>query len=362
MKSFAVSAFLAAALLACSSGSDPSRFDLDQPDTTPASSGDALAGDDSLISPDGQPDDVDPTDVATTQDSDSPGPDDAPQPPLDSAPDGERITVATWNVRRLFDTVCDSGVCGDNAFESAYSQAQFDFKISQVVSGIQRLDADIVLLQEVENGAALDALAAALSDQYDFHVLGETNFDASLDTAVLARGELIQVTSHRGVRIPRPLGGTTSFAREFLEVEFSLQGQRIIVFNAHFKSQNDDDPDRRLAEALAAADIVAARIAERPDASVVLGGDLNDVPGSAAINAINEVAALLRAASELGDGDGTVEFNGQANALDHIYVCTTCPWTFIPGTAAVVRSSGSAALSGSDHAGLRASIGPRGRP
>lgn len=369
---------VASACTACQTTSDPSRFDLESSDTSPVGPGDSGAdssSDGAPTMPDGgateQPDAFD-----AAPDSETPAPDpDAAAPDIESPVDvsptdvapvlpdvdtSNVITIGTWNVRRLFDTVCDSGACGDDAFETAYSQAQFEFRISQAVSGIQRLGADVVLLQEVENSDALDALAAALNGSYDVHILGETDFDASLDTAVLSRGELIQVTRHRNARIPRPSGGTTTFAREFLEVEVNVRGTRLIVFNAHFKSQNDDDADRRLAEARAAAEIARARIAERPDATVILGGDLNDVPGSDAISALDAVTTLSRVAAELGADAGTVEFNGLSNALDHLYVCTTCPWVYVPGTAAVVRSSGSSALSGSDHAGLRASIQARG--
>ncbi len=367
-----IAALLCPALFcSCSSpAEDPSRFNLDS-----GARPDDAAADQGVRDPDARPSDdttpladangaVDTTSEDVVEQDTSAPPTDTPRDsePNDTDPatdvpvrlDGE-ITVATWNVRRLFDTNCDSGFCGENDFESAYSDPQFNFRINQVVAGIDALDADIVLLQEIETQTSLDALAVALGARYGVQVLGETDFDASLDVAIIGRGTLRNVTTHRRTRIPLPSGGTTTFAREFLELEFDIDGNPVIVFNAHFKSQNDDDPARRLAEGRAAASILSERIDERPDALIILGGDLNDEPGSPALDAIEESGELLRVASELGEGAGTVTFNGRANALDHLFVCrTSCSGSYIAGSAAVVRSSGSQALSGSDHAGLRA--------
>jgi endonuclease/exonuclease/phosphatase family metal-dependent hydrolase len=285
----------------------------------------------------------------------TPRPDsDAVVAPDTNTPDGQ-ITIATWNVRRLFDTSCDSGLCDEDDFEVAYSDPQFNFRITQVVAGIEALDADIVLLQEVETEVALSALTAALDGRYTVSLIGETDFDASLDVAVVGNATLVELTTHRQNRIPLTSGGTTTFAREFLELELDFAGHTVIVFNAHFKSQNADDPARRQAEGRAAAAIVNERISERADALIILGGDLNDTPGSPAIDAIEASGSLLRVASELGDAAGTVTFDGVANALDHLFVCrSACSGGYVSGSAEVVRSSGSQALSGSDHAGLRA--------
>ena len=69
--------------------------------------------------------------------------------------------MATWNVARFFDTTCDSGRCGADAFEEIPSAAQFRVKVATVADAVASLNADIVLLQEVESAACLDALVEA---------------------------------------------------------------------------------------------------------------------------------------------------------------------------------------------------------
>lgn len=264
------------------------------------------------------------------------------------------VTIATWNVARFFDTVCDSGSCNANDYERAFSPAQMAFKARQVADGLRRIDADIVLIQEIESDAALEALDAELQGDWAVQVLGETFFDASVDVAVLARGELLGVERYRDRRIPRPGGGTTSFTREFLEVELSIRGRRVFVYTAHFKSKNDDDADRRLAEARAAAVIIRERVAEDPDALIVLGGDLNDEPGSPPLAALEADGRLLRVASDLDDAS-TYVFNGQGIAIDHLYLALDAAGSYVPRSAVVFRE-GLRGFAGSDHAALRATF------
>lgn len=201
----------------------------------------------------------------------------------DTTPAGPTIEIATWNTARFFDQVCDSGRCdaAQNDYEELPSAAQFQYKASQLATGITRQDADIMLLQEVESQDCIDALIAALpAGRWPVAVLGEMGQDASVDVAVLANGELVNVIRHRNVPLPLPGGGSTTFTREFLEVELLIQGRPVTVFSAHFRSKSNDDPSRRLAEARGAAAIVAASAAASPDSLVVMGGDLNDTPDS----------------------------------------------------------------------------------
>ena len=147
------------------------------------------------------------------------------------------------------------------------------------------------------------------------------------------------------------LPGETYFVREFLEVHLDLAGERLIVFNAHFKSKQDDDPEQRLAEASAARRIVNRRIVEYPEALVVFGGDLNDVPGSTTLNEIESDGRLYRVAQELGTDAATYVYRGEAQAIDHLYLGRNAVSSYQNGSSQVVRNS-PRGLAGSDHGGL----------
>jgi predicted extracellular nuclease len=272
---------------------------------------------------------------------------------LDAGPE-PGLRIATFNVRRFFDTVCDSDDCGYGAYEDVPTQAQFEARSAQIVDAIDRIDAGIVLLQEVETWVCLASLAYAMVPRYPTVVLGEIGGPATVDVAVLAEGALLLEQHHRQIPLPLPSGGTTTFAREFLELQLEVEGQLVVVFVAHFKSKHSDDPERRLAEATAAQLIVTSRAAELPDALVVLGGDLNDTPGSEPLDAIEQGGWLLRVASDLPPGeDATYYYNGTGVALDHLFLAVAAGGSYLPGSAQVIQGS-AGGLGGSDHAAVSA--------
>lgn len=283
-------------------------------------------------------------------------------PPPDLGPPGRTVKVATFNVRRLFDTVCDSGRCGPDDFEYLPSRTDFLRKVEDVARGVVALDADVVMLQEVETQAALEAvvdLLRTLGEPYPVAVLGELGEAGSVDVAVLARGRLVRAVRHRDdADLRRPADGSrTSFAREFLEVEVDFEGDRVVAFSTHFRSKINDDPGRRQAEARAARDIVRARAGAQRDALVVLGGDLNDTPDSPPLRDLTEGGHLVRVAAELAPDDYTYDFNGQLDALDHLLVATEARGgAFVTGTAEVLRGRNGVGFAGSDHAAVRAAF------
>ena len=272
------------------------------------------------------------------------------------APHGRAVLrVATLNAHLFFDTTCDSGRCGEGDFESAPTEAEFAHNVAVIAAAVRGLDADVVLLQEVENQRCLDALRARLGDVYPTALLGETGRPASIDVAVLARDPLVSWRGHRGVPFARPDGRRATFARELLEVHLDHDGRRVVVFAAHFRSKVRDDPGLRLGEATAARRIVVARGSELPDALVVLGGDLNDTPGSPAIDALEGDGTLARVAATLpAEQQATYVYHGRAMALDHLFVPRAAMTHVVTGSVRVLRDAPGEGYAGSDHASLRA--------
>jgi endonuclease/exonuclease/phosphatase family metal-dependent hydrolase len=268
------------------------------------------------------------------------------------------LRIAQLNVRRYFDDVCDSGNCTGDGFEEAVTTAAFAKRAAQIAEGIARLDADVITLAEVETQGCLDALRTKLKESgYDYPVahLAETGAPGSLDVAVLARGKLDSIVTHRQeMPLTRPDGSKTTFTRELPEVHLTVGAHSVIVFAAHFRSKVTDDPGRRLAEAQATHDIMVAVGADNGGALVLLGGDLNDTPGSPPLDALEQDAALVRVAKDLSAGDqGTYTYAGQKTAIDHIFTTAARAPSYVPKSATVV-SDDNAGFAGSDHASLYA--------
>lgn len=276
----------------------------------------------------------------------------APADAGEDGPDGA-IRVASFNTHLFFDDVCESGACGQGDFEVQWTEAGFQARADQIAAGVRSLAPTAVLLQEVENQRALDLLAARLSDVLPVAVLGERGYPASVDVAVLARGDLLEVRRHASEPLTRPDGSTTYFARELLEVHLSIGGARVILFAAHLRSKNDDDPGRRLAEAQAAARIALASGVEFPQALVVLGGDLNDVPGSSTLEALTGSGELLRVAQDLPPEQQVTYPGYGGQALDHLLFDTRAGGSPVPGSVRVICDT-PRGFAGSDHCAIRA--------
>lgn len=277
--------------------------------------------------------------------------------PQDATPSWQGpLTVATWNVKRFFDLNCDTGRCGRGDYEVLPSVEGFSAKAQRLAQGIEAMNADVVMLQEVESEACLEELQLYLNEPYPVAWLGETGANGSVDVAVLARGQWKRTRGHRQTPLTRPDGSATRFAREFLEVHLDVQGRRVVVFTAHFKSKNNDDPGRRWAEARAAGDIVRSVQRNHPEALVVLGGDLNDTPDSDPLLALEAEGDLQRVASELAPEDWTFLWQGQGQAIDHIYVSLEGPGQYLEGSARILRTDGESGYAGSDHSALMATF------
>lgn len=263
--------------------------------------------------------------------------------------------VVTFNTGRFFDMVCDSGACGGGDYERVLSAAEFDFAADRIADGMEAVDADAILLQEVETVACLDAVQERL-EGYDIAEFGEIGGTATLDVGMLIRNaNHLETRKHRSnVTLELSNGQVKRFAREFLEVHVERDGKRIVLFTAHFKAKRDDDPAWRLAEAEKAREIAMATAAEFPEALIVLGGDLNDDVGSPPIDAMT-LNGGLKLATESIDADDrwTYTFFGDPIAIDHLMYTNVQVADVPEGEARVVRDQ-LGTYAGSDHAALTA--------
>ncbi|MEO8705630.1 MAG: endonuclease/exonuclease/phosphatase family protein [Kofleriaceae bacterium] len=267
--------------------------------------------------------------------------------PVDAARGNYR--VATFNVRRYFDTVCASGACGSGEYEELPSQQAFDARATQLADALRALDADVVSLQELETQACLDAILARLPE-LPYGVLGEIGSTASVDVAVISKTPITLVVNHRATEpLELPDGTVTTFSRELLEVH--VRDGAVAIFATHFKSKSNDDPARRLAEAQHASRIVNELAAREPATLVVLAGDLNDTPESPPLAALTVTGGLVRVAGDLATPDqATYVFDGRGQAIDHILIGPGTAALRVPRSSQVWRET--SGWGGSDHAAL----------
>ncbi len=280
--------------------------------------------------------------------------------PKDMGPEIEAgpLTLATFNVELFFDTMCDTGDCGPESFERLPTAPELQQRYMTTGAAIDLLGADIIVLQEIEKENLFQTLVMGTQQNYTTMVFGETGRDASIDVAVAARGDLLEVKRHRSDDLTLPDGSTTRFARELLEVHVRIRGARVIVFGAHYISKfRPTNTPRRVAEAARTAELALEARQLHPDALILVAGDLNDTPDSETLAQFANAGLVLTSEGRDINDIYTNVFGFTLQAIDHILFVSTPGVSF--DTAAgleVFRDPGQVGLAGSDHAAARATF------
>jgi uncharacterized protein len=201
---------------------------------------------------------------------------DAPALGAAREPAGSTVRLATWNVHDLFDA--EDRLLPPGAEDPVLSPAEVEAKLEAIRAVLARLDADVVLLQEVENSALASELAARAG--YLEARLVEGNDPRGIDVAVLSRLPVARYVSHAA---ERDASGRALWPRDCVEVHLEAAGRRIAIVASHLSSRLSDDGTRRAEQAARMRAIADALGAADPDALLLAGGDLNDPPSAPAL-------------------------------------------------------------------------------
>ncbi len=197
-------------------------------------------------------------------------------------PESSTVRLASWNVRNLFDSVDDANK------DDVLSPSELQLKLRQTAGVLDKLDADFVALEEVENLDVLKMLNEALSQPYPFLGLIEGNDKTrGIDVAYLSRIPVEQTISHADYDLPDRYGVSRNykFSRDCLEIRLATEPPLTIFVN-HFKSQlgsKKASANKRRVQAEAVVELVRASAREHPEALEIVMGDLNDEPESWAL-------------------------------------------------------------------------------
>ena len=198
---------------------------------------------------------------------------------------GDTLTVASLNVLNLFDDQ-DDPYHGD---EKTGTKLRKDLIL--LAESIRQVDADILVLQEVENRGYLELFNRALLADlgYQHVVLTEGNDRRGIDVAILSRLPVGPVISYRHLRFPDTNGKEMSFSRDLLHAHIMPdKGPPLHVLAVHFKSQyGGKKADAiRTGEAQAVRGVLDDILKSDPQAHILLCGDFNDTIDSVPLQTI----------------------------------------------------------------------------
>jgi endonuclease/exonuclease/phosphatase family metal-dependent hydrolase len=195
--------------------------------------------------------------------------------------------------------------------------------LAGVAELVRRTGADVVLLQEVDNGTRRSGSVdqpAVLADRTGFHVA----FGSALDydggkygVAILSRWPIVSDTLvHLPVTPPQTRAGGSHEPRGALRVVVASPEGRIAIINTHLDPTGDDRWRRQEADSI----VSIATQARAREPLVIVGGDFNSTPESAVQGAVR--AGGLRDAWTLcASGEGlTYPADAPSKRIDYLYL------------------------------------------
>ena len=265
------------------------------------------------------------------------------EPPVAAPAGPEELTIASYNVENLFDTI---DTPGHDDIRNTPSEAEYPLQLARRARSIKDFlgAPDLIAVQEVESTIALADLAAEpqLADLGYDSVLVEGPDVRGIDVGFLWKTDKLRLVDHRAAQkcqprkpwsdgpdkpctLPDGGSGWMLYSRPPMVARFAIVGRdaEITLINNHFKSKGGGDQEttpERTAMARHTLDLLAIEKAARPDVPVIVLGDLNEFPEREPIRTLLDPGSLVDLFTRLEDRDYSYIFNGVSQILDYILV------------------------------------------
>lgn len=249
------------------------------------------------------------------------------------------LTFAFYNVENLFDPADDPAIVGDDEFTPRGANHWSELRLERKLEGIARAlraingyrGADVIGLCEVENRRVLQLLIDEFLPRGYALVHAESPDERGIDVALLYRTGAVRLVGFHPHRVD--LGEGERPTRDILEATFEREGKRFTVLANHWPSKRgggEESSSRRSAAARVAAAVVDSLTARDSAADILLVGDFNDAPFSAAISGDLDARPLLpghpfhsrlintAAPVAMADTIGSYYFRGKWEMIDQI--------------------------------------------
>lgn len=208
------------------------------------------------------------------------------------------LRVADWNVQTFFDARPDGTEYAEFAKSKAWNEEAYTQRLKRLSSVIKKCDAELLVLEEVENEHVVYDLANFLAGDWDKHyayACFAKEPGSAIGCAVLSRYPLENMSVH--ALTLRGMSPSVPSLRPLLRVDVCKKGRRLTLFANHWKSKAGGDGSlwRQWQEK-----VLASRIAEASLTGAVLAcGDFNQ-----------DIGAFKRGAFRRGEEGETIVLNG----------------------------------------------------
>ncbi len=261
----------------------------------------------------------------------------------------QNLKIAFYNVENLFDTV-DDPKTPDEEFtpegKNKWTPERYKLKLNHLAKVISAMDYPVTIgLSEIENETVVQDLAKeAAFSEHPYKVVHYESPDArGIDVAFLYQEKYFKVLGSRPIRINFPreknknMDGESMTTRDILQIDGILAGKDTVhYFVNHWPSRRggqDESEVRRIFVASQLRKAVDEIFAKNANANIIIVGDLNDETDNKSLtevlkaktpSASPEARSLFDLMVPLDKaGEGTYNFKGAWNMLDHIIVSSS---------------------------------------
>lgn len=151
------------------------------------------------------------------------------------------VKVMSWNLQTFFDSNFDGNEYSEyKNSKSGWSQEKYETRLERLASVIKKLDADVIVMEELEKESQLQDIANRLSGSFDFSKLytnavfaGDEN--SSIGCAVLSRYPLSEISVHSmDIRLKEKQPAM----RPIIQFTLSIKNKKLRIFVNHWKSKS----------------------------------------------------------------------------------------------------------------------------
>jgi endonuclease/exonuclease/phosphatase family metal-dependent hydrolase len=244
-----------------------------------------------------------------------------------------KIRIGTFNTENLFarynfregkeSLATDGFTINDLAF-TLYSESSK--KIT--AQAIKEVDPDIICLQEVENMSVLERFNSRYLARlrYKHRILVDSHDPRFIDVAFLSKYPIDKITTYRNLRNKK--NTTWLFSRDCLEVEFKINGKKLVLYGNHFKSMmggRDNTKERRLEQVEKVAEIITEKWGHKNyKGNFIVLGDFNDyIDSNTSLSPLMDHEGLVNTTENMDEEDSWTHFWATGNEyrqLDYILI------------------------------------------
>ena len=150
---------------------------------------------------------------------------------------GEQLTIVNWNVQTFFDAQNDGSEYDTFVKSSTWGVAAYTTRLERLCSVIKKLDADVFVMEELENENVLYDISNFLSGEWDSKKLYQyacfaKDAGSSIGCGVISRYPLSNMTIHALSVSAMPR------MRPLIQVSIEKNGSELVLFVNHWKSMS----------------------------------------------------------------------------------------------------------------------------